>query len=73
MIEIAFNILSNFIANVLFWVVLGGIFWLASKAGRRKFGGFFGLRTHSTISAYVSNLWLPESDQHDGRLLYLPS
>jgi cell division protein FtsX len=35
---------SNVIANLVFWVLLGAVFWVVSTAVARRFSQFFGLR-----------------------------
>lgn len=63
MTELLLDVLSNIVANLLFWVILGVVFWSVSKAGRRRFVTFFGFRAQSTIDIYVSNKWDPVTSE----------
>src|ERR1700734_3712325 len=55
------GVIGNVIANILFWMVLGVAFWLASTFTVQRFLRFFGLRRNPGVSIYLSNLWTPES------------
>ena len=66
--------LSNVVANLIFWVLLGLAFWLASVFLARRFMGFFGLRSTHGVNVYLSNLFTPEgklSGRTDGYTISL--
>lgn len=50
---------SNVMANIVFWVVLGAVFWAVSTAVARRFSQFFGLSRVASVAVYLSNLWTP--------------
>ena len=52
---------SNTVANVLFWALLGALFWVVSTVVARRFSQFFGLNRTARVAVYLSNLWKPES------------
>lgn len=47
---------SNFVANLVFWVVLGSAFWAMSSVIARRFSAFFGLTRVDNVGIYLSNL-----------------
>ena len=51
------GLVSNLLANVLFWLGLGAVAWLATLVARRRFLRFFGLDTNTHMTIYLSNLW----------------
>jgi hypothetical protein len=63
-----FGIVSNVLANLVFWLLLGIVFWAASRMVVRRFFRFFGLNRMGAIGVYVSNLWTPQSSP-TGRLV----
>ena len=50
---------SDVAANVIFWTLLGIIFWAAGATIARRFSRFFGLSRADAVAVYVSNLWNP--------------
>ena len=52
--------LSNVLANLVFWVLLGLAFWSAGAIVARRFSQFFGLSNARNINIYLSNLYKPE-------------
>lgn len=50
-------------ANVIFWVLLGMIFWAASATVARRFSRFFGLARADTVAVYLSNLWTAQASK----------
>jgi hypothetical protein len=55
------GLVSNVAANVIFWVLLGSVFWGASRVVVRRFFRFFGLVRVDSIGVYLSNLWTPQA------------
>jgi hypothetical protein len=55
------GIMSNILANLVFWLLLGVIFWAVSKVVIRRFLRFFGLVRVDRIGVYLSNLWKPQA------------
>jgi hypothetical protein len=55
------GIASNVVANLVFWLLLGIFFWVASKVVVRRFFHFFGLVRVDRIGVYLSNLWNPQA------------
>jgi hypothetical protein len=55
------GIASNILANLVFWLLLGSVFWAASKVVIRRFLRFFGLVRTDNIGVYLSNLWNPKT------------
>ena len=55
--EFLTDVLSNVVANVAFWLLLGGAFWLVSRFGQAKFNRFFGTATAGRVTIVLSNLW----------------
>jgi len=54
------EIAANFIANVIFWLLIGGIAWLTYRLTlQRKFESLFGLENENALVIYLSNLWDP--------------
>jgi hypothetical protein len=51
------GLVSNVAANVIFWLLLGVVFWGLSVAFARRFNRFFGLGQARSVAVYVSNLW----------------
>jgi hypothetical protein len=60
------GILSNVVANLVFWALLGATFWLASVAVAQRFSFFFGFRRTRSVAVYLSNLWTPEISLRGG-------
>jgi hypothetical protein len=56
-----FGVAGNIAANLIFWLLLGGLFWGISRATGRRFYRFFGLVNIESVGVYVSNLWTPEA------------
>ena len=52
---------SNLVANIVFWVLLGLVFWALSTAVVRRFSRFFGLVRVRSVAVYLSNLWTPQA------------
>ena len=68
----AISTLSNIAANIVFWVLLGALFWSAGLISARRFIRFFGLRDAQAITVYLSNLYVPSislSGRSDGRVI----
>lgn len=57
------GIVSNILANLVFWFLLGISFWVASRIVVRRFFRFFGLDRTSSIGVYLSNLWTPQTSK----------
>jgi hypothetical protein len=55
------GVISDIAANVVFWLLLGSVFWGVSTAVIRRFSRFFGLVRIDRIGVYLSNLWTPQS------------
>jgi hypothetical protein len=55
------GIASNVLANLVFWLLLGMVFWAASRVVVRRFFRFFGLVRVDSIGVYLSNLWNPQT------------
>lgn len=60
------DIVSNIVANVIFWLGLGLAFWMASRMGQSRFIRFFGVDDSGQISVVVSNLWDPAHSRAKG-------
>jgi hypothetical protein len=56
-----FDVLSNVVANAVFWAALGVAFWSLSKAGQTRFSRFFGVDQSSLIVIALSNVWKREA------------
>ena len=70
--EFIIGTLSNIAANLIFWVLLGLVFWLVGLASSRRFVYFFGLRNSRGIAVYLSNLYAPgtsTNSRSDGRTI----
>ena len=48
-------------ANVIFWALLGFIFWAFSTTVARRFSRFFGLARATNVAVFLSNLWTPQA------------
>jgi hypothetical protein len=57
------GLVSNVVANVVFWVLLGVVFWALSTAFARRFSRFFGLGRVRRVAVYLSNLWDPQASR----------
>jgi len=57
------NLISNLLANVVFWLATGLVVWLSIRITRARFLKFFGLTTRRTLVVYLSNLWQPHSEK----------
>lgn len=55
----AISTLSNVLANIVFWLGLGLVFWGVSKAAQRRFTRFFGINHSGHVTVWLSNLWIP--------------
>ena len=55
------GLVSNVLANVVFWLGLGALVWLVASIARRRFVDFFGLGRDGQITVHLSNLWDPAS------------
>jgi hypothetical protein len=55
------GIASSILANLVFWLLLGVIFWTASRAVAHRFFRFFGLVRVDNIAVCLSNLWNPQT------------
>jgi hypothetical protein len=53
------GMLSNVLANLIFWILLGIVFWLTGTVVARRFSQFFGLRNVQGVTVYLSNLYKP--------------
>jgi hypothetical protein len=51
---------SNIAANIIFWLLLGLVFWAAGAMVARRFTRFFGLDRMRSVAVYLSNLWSPQ-------------
>jgi hypothetical protein len=51
-------------ANVIFWALLGFIFWAFSTTVARRFSRFFGLARATNVAVFLSNLWTPQASRH---------
>jgi hypothetical protein len=54
------GLVSNIVANIVFWVLLGAVFWAFSTAVARRFSRFFGLVRVRSVAVFLSNLWTLE-------------
>lgn len=55
------GLVSNVVANIIFWVFLGTVFWGISRVVVRRFFRFFGLVHVDSMGVYLSNLWTPQA------------
>jgi hypothetical protein len=55
------GLLSNVLANLVFWALLGAIFWAITVTAARRFSRFFGLARASSVAVVLSNLWTPQA------------
>lgn len=55
------GIASSVLANLVFWLLLGMVFWAASRVVTRRFFHFFGLARVDSFGVYLSNLWTPQA------------
>jgi hypothetical protein len=58
------GLVSNVAANLVFWALLGAIFWAITVTVARRFSRFsrfFGLARASSVAVVVSNLWTPRA------------
>src|SRR5262249_39736755 len=53
------GVLANVVANLVFWVGLGGVFWIAGRIGQARFARFFGVGGTSRMVVVLSNVWDP--------------
>lgn len=63
------NLLNNIAADIVFWLGLGFLIWLAVQIAQSHFLKFFGLETNKTLVVYLSNLWEPTREKSEGYLL----
>jgi hypothetical protein len=59
--EFIIGLAENIVANLVFWLLLGILFWGISKASSRRFFRFFGLARIGSFGVYLSNLWTPST------------
>jgi len=59
-VQILKDILTNVVANLIFWLGLGLIVGLTVRFGQRKFQKFFGLCVNQYLTVCLSNLWSTE-------------
>jgi hypothetical protein len=50
------GVVSSIVANLVFWVGLGAVFWAAGSVVARRFSRFFGLTRIGQVGIYLSNL-----------------
>jgi hypothetical protein len=50
------GLVSNVAANLVFWALLGAVFWVITMSVARRFSRFFGLARVSSIAVVVSKL-----------------
>lgn len=55
------GLMSNVAANLVFWALLGAVFWMITVTSARRFSRFFGLAGVSSVGVVVSNLWTPQT------------
>jgi hypothetical protein len=53
------GLVSNIVANCVFWMLLGVTFWAVGLTVARRFSKFFALTRVNSIAVFVSNLWTP--------------
>jgi hypothetical protein len=58
---------SNIAANLIFWALLGSVFWALSLGVARRFSRFFGLVRVDSMGIYLSNLWTPQTSLLGGK------
>jgi hypothetical protein len=56
------DVVTNILANIIFWIGFGAISWIAIRISQRAFARFFGISTNRNIQVYVSNLSQPQLD-----------
>jgi hypothetical protein len=56
------NVVANIIANVVFWLGLGGAVWILARNTRKSFLSFFGLTETHALKAYISNVRPSETE-----------
>lgn len=54
------GLISNMVANIVFWMLLGIAFWLLTTTITRRFSRFFGLTRVNSVAVVLSNLWTPQ-------------
>lgn len=52
----ASSMITNILANVVFWTIGGAIVWIVLSRQRRRLHRFFGIRKNSPIIVYLSSL-----------------
>ncbi|MCX2950177.1 hypothetical protein [Lentzea sp. NEAU-D7] len=60
MLSFWLGVLGNVVANVVFWALLGVVFWGIAKASREKIARFLGLGRSNHVRIILSNIWRPE-------------
>ncbi|HWO63232.1 MAG TPA: hypothetical protein VNO31_24675 [Umezawaea sp.] len=55
------DIITNVIANILFWIGLGFAVAALVRITHRRFRGFFGLNDNQNLAVCLSNLWTSET------------
>jgi hypothetical protein len=63
------QILVSTLANIIFWVGLGGLVWLLALRSRRLLDRLFGLGADGRLTMYLSNAAPREQSNDDRRLL----
>lgn len=67
--EFLINVLSNVVANIVFWLILGIIAWIAIQVSQSRFLKFFSLERNQRIVVYLSNLWNPSTEKPEGYII----
>ena len=57
------DIVTNVIANILFWIGLGFAVAALVRITHRRFRGFFGLNDNQNLAVCLSNLWSTETSR----------
>jgi hypothetical protein len=63
------NLISNVLANVIFWFGLGLVIWIGIRITQSRFLKFFGLEFNRTLIVYLSNLWEPTTRKPEGYVI----
>jgi hypothetical protein len=64
------GLVSNMAANLVFWVLLGAVFWALATTVARRFSRFFGFVRVNSIAVFLSNLWTPQASRSGGTVGY---
>jgi hypothetical protein len=68
-LEFLISVAGNVVANIIFWVGLGGSAWLAISTTHRQLLSFFGLQRNRTLMVYLSNAYKPTQNKPVGGLI----